>query len=298
MLLTDRVRAARQEATRSGGSSVAAARQARLLAEVGRRVAEPVEALPPGPCAPIQLSLYADAAYFALLASGVSAEPGATLENLWLAAPADRLLKAAGDEGTLARVKTALVHRPSGGDLAVEESVAVSARKFVEALIWELDAPERRLEHLLVQRWMRITVAIVLLAAAALGIRALALGPNLVENRPFRTSSTLDQCAHKGMCAELMFHTNQQDNPWVEFDLGAVRKIHKLEITNRSDCCAERAAGLIVEVGVDQNTWTEVAKNDLPFLKWSPSFAKRSARYVRLRVPRNTTLHLDDVVVR
>jgi hypothetical protein len=125
------------------------------------------------------------------------------------------------------------------------------------------------------------------------------LGPNLIADRPFQTSTTFEQCARKGMCSDLMFHTLQQDNPWAEFDIGSVKPVHRVELTNRSDCCAERIAGVVVELSTDRKTWTEVAHNDQIFSKWSPTFPKRPARYVRVRIPRpNIVLHLDDFEVR
>jgi hypothetical protein len=174
-----------------------------------------------------------------------------------------------------------------------------AARKFAEALVWELDAPARRIEHLLVNRWLRVGVVAVVVIAAAFGIRTVLLGPNLIADRPFQTSTTLEQCAHKGMCSDVMFHTLPQDNPWAEFDIGSVKPVHRVELTNRSDCCAERIVGVVVELSTDRKTWTEVAHNDHIFSKWSPTFPKRPARYVRVRLPRpNAVLHLDDIAVR
>jgi hypothetical protein len=300
LLLRDRVRAARLQVSTRGEGHVDAANQARLLMEVARRVAEPVEALPPGAAPAVQVGLYADAAYWGLLALGATASttPGSDPGELWRSAPADTLIKAAGDPQSLAAVEKTLGSRPLGGDLSATEADAIRARKFVEALVWELDAPERSIEHLLVQRWLRIGLATVVLLVAAVGIRSLVIGPNLIADRPFTTSSIYEPCAHKGMCSELMFHTLPQENPWVEFDLGSVKPVHRVEITNRSDCCAERIVGLLVELSTDNATWTQVARNDSVFSKWTPTFAKRRARYVRLRIPHNTSLHLDDVAIR
>ena len=99
-------------------------------------------------------------------------------------------------------------------------------------------------------------------------------------------------------CGDLFFHTQPQDSPWIDFDLGAVKSVHRVEVTNRSDCCQERAIPLIVEVSVDDKQWIQVARRDTDFAAWTATFPKQKARYVRFRVPRSTTLHFDDVVIR
>jgi hypothetical protein len=300
VFLRDRVREARASQPLADAERVRAANQARLLVEVARRVGEPVEALPVGAPASVQLGLYAEAIFWALVAGGAAPQAGMPLVAVWENARPDSLLKAAsGDAEAVASLKSLLCERPPGGDLGTRERDVAAARKFAEALVWELDAPARRIEHLLVNRWVRVGVLAGVVIAAAFGIRALMLGPNLIADRPFQTSTTLEQCAHKGMCADVMFHTLQQDNPWAEFDIGSVKPVHRVELTNRSDCCAERIAGVVVELSTDRKTWTEVAHNDQIFSKWSPTFPKRLARYVRVRLPRpSAVLHLDDFAVR
>ena len=300
LLLRDRVRSARAQLPSVDVERARAANQARLLVEVARRVGEPVEALPIGAPAAVELSLYADATYWALVATGAAPQAGMPLAAVWDNARHESLLAAAGGNvEALDALKTVICARPSGGDLSASARDVAAARKFSEALVWDLDAPARRIELLLVHRWLRVGLTAVVLVALGFGLRALILGPNLIANRPFQTSSTFEPCAHKGMCADLMFHTLPQDNPWVEWDLGSVQRVHRVELTNRSDCCAERIAGLVVELSTDRRTWTEVAHHDQVFSRWSPTFPKRQARYVRLRIPRpNIVLHLDDVVVR
>lgn len=304
ILLRDRVRTARAQVQTLGDVRARAANQARLLIEIARRVAEPVEALPVGAIFAVEVGLYADAAHWALVALGSTpvdeTGSGRELGSLWASVPADLLLRGAGgDAQVLATVQRLLGTRPVGGNLSASESDASAARRFAEALVWELDAPERRIEHLLVQRWLRVGLAVVVLGVIGVGARALLTGPNLIADRPFTLSTTYTDCAHKGMCGELMFHTLTQDNPWAEWDLGSIKPVHRVEITNRSDCCGERVAGLVVELSTDHKTWTEVAHNETVFAKWTPSFPKRPTRFVRLRIARPaSTLHLDDVIIR
>ena len=54
---------------------------------------------------------------------------------------------------------------------------------------------------------------------------------------------------------------------------------------------------LVAEVSNDRSNWQQVARTESPFLLWEPSFPAVDARYLRLRVPRFTFLHLLQVKV-
>jgi hypothetical protein len=154
------------------------------------------------------------------------------------------------------------------------------------------------LERTLAKRWSRLALCAGLLVLAVLGGRRLALGPNLLEDRPFRLSSSWSGCSQDAGCRDLLFHTDEQYNPWVEFDLGARKSFHRLEVTNRTDCCSERTVPLVAEISDDAATWTEIGRRDQEFTTWVLTFPPRQARYLRLRIPRNSTFHLKDVALR
>jgi hypothetical protein len=292
------MRDARATLAAANGARTQAARQARLLVEVARRVAEPVERLPSGCRAAVMVGLYREAVGWALLAG----RPDAGRERpdpatLWREEPPERLLAAATDAATVEAVKeTLFAAAPLSLDVSQED--AERARTFAEALVLELEAPQRRVQHMLRQRWLRLVFTGVILLGLVVGAQRLLLGPNLAEGKPFRTSSSWSGCATDAPCRSLLFHTNPETNPWVEFDLGAPKSIRQVEIANRVDCCRDRAVPLIVEVGNDQARWTEVARRDTEFATWTAKFSAQTARYVRLRIPRDTALHLDSVVVR
>jgi hypothetical protein len=69
-------------------------------------------------------------------------------------------------------------------------------------------------------------------------------------------------------------------------------------VTNRDDCCLERAVPLVVEVSDDRKKWRTVARRADSFREWEGKFAPLKARYVRLRVDRHSILHLAKVSVR
>jgi hypothetical protein len=70
-----------------------------------------------------------------------------------------------------------------------------------------------------------------------------------------------------------------------------------VRVTNRQDCCGERAIPLLVEVSTDRQRWTTVARREDAFGTWRAQFGKQTARWVRLRVDRRSYLHLYDVLV-
>jgi hypothetical protein len=277
--------------------------QARLIAEVARRTVTPVEALPGGSRAAVLIALYRDAAYWALAAGlppGTPAPPD--LPTMWGAYTPEQLPHAVRDPANLAVLTRIFIDQkaPAAGLQATEEDAA-RARAFVDAVLWDLDAWQRRIDRLQAQRWLRVTVSAVALIAVVIGLRALTTGANLAEGKPFRTSTTWSgwaACQADGSCSDVAFHTDEQMNPWVEYDLGAPKKVKRIEVKNREECCRERAVPLVAEVSNDRINWTEVARRDTEFSTWTAKFPARTARYVRLRVPRTTTLHLREVVVR
>jgi hypothetical protein len=276
-----------------------AVRQARLLLEVARRVAEPVERFPPGSRAAVGLGLYRQAVYWIMVASRpVEAEAPPDLAAAWAGEEPDRLRRAAQNDASPDALKQMLVDRSAPDPLDVAAEDAARARAFAEALLADLDAPRRQVDRLLVQRWWRISLVTLVLLIAAVGVRKLVLGPNLAANRPFRVSSSWSGCASDPGCQALLFHAEPEMNPWIEFDLGAPKKFKRIEVTNRSDCCGERAIPLVAEMSNDRATWKEIARQETEFTNWTATFPPKTARYVRLRVPRFSTFHLKDVAIR
>ncbi|MET0385137.1 MAG: discoidin domain-containing protein [Polyangiales bacterium] len=155
-----------------------------------------------------------------------------------------------------------------------------------------------------------VTVAAMTLAILAIGLLAvgakyaydgLDLG-NLARGKRWRASSRAEGLPSTGLLTNdaehFFFHTKEQKSPWVEVDLGKPTSISSARIVNRDDCCLGRAAPLVLEVSTDHKHWDEVAKRERKFRTWSLSFEPRTTRWVRLRVPRASTLHLRQIVIR
>lgn len=147
-----------------------------------------------------------------------------------------------------------------------------------------------------------ITFGALLAVAAVTNVRA-SFSSDLAYRKPWRTSSTFATCAPAlHTCAsaktDILFHTKEEDGPWFEVDLRSPKTFSSVEVTNRTDCCAERAQPLVVELSDDAKQWREVARNAEVFVRWTAKFAPQRARYVRLRVPKTTALHLEAIQVR
>lgn len=141
------------------------------------------------------------------------------------------------------------------------------------------------------------------LTAAVAGIWTLARGEDLAQGKPWRTSSTYVVCQpERKLCGhmrtEIFFHTKDDDSPWLEIDLLRVEEVGAVEVKNRTDYGPDRAIPLLIELSTDGKKYWQVAEQATIFTEWTARFEPVSARYVRLRVPRKTFLHLERVSVR
>jgi hypothetical protein len=301
------------------GSELAQARQARrdvparvraflvraeAALELANRAANPIDPLRAGPSLPLSLSLYREAAYWALAAQDPSATP-VDLKEAFALTPSDVLVHSAGGEAGLAAIEAALLTKTFRE--TAEESVeqqkrdAHEARAFVEHLVARQLGPERRIGRALVQRTVRSGLGLVFLIALGVTVTvlvsALTTGPDLAAGKPWQVSST-NGAVPKASNHEYLFHTQEEENPWFEIDLKAPTQFARVEVVNRRDCCPERAAPAIIEVSTDQKRWKEVSRRSDSYSKWTAKFAPTTARYVRVRVPRRSILHLASVAVR
>lgn len=241
-----------------------ALREARGLVERGDRLLEPVPALRHGSGAATALELYERA----LTLTGEAP------------APSD-----------------------DGSDV---EARARTTRERALGRIDELDPLPAEELRLYARRWIRVGAMLgvvgLLSAGAGLALRTAARGPNLAAGRPWTSSSKYGGFSPEAHLVDtnksaIFFHTNEEQDPWVQFDLGAPTSIARVVAKNRSDCCTERAIPLVVQVSTDGARWEEVAHRNDPFSTWDAVFPARSARFVRLTTKKRTWLHLEQVTV-
>ncbi|HEX4354901.1 MAG TPA: discoidin domain-containing protein [Polyangiales bacterium] len=283
-------------------------RRARLAAELADRALDPVEPLRAGSPVALAISLYREAAYWALIQPN-DAEKAPNLNEAFDRSTQD-LSQAAGGADKLASVRATLIDKTfietadDPADIARRE--ADLAQAFVYRLIEHDVDRDDRVADILIQRWLRVGAAAVvilgLLFSAVVGIQHATRGPDLAAGKPWRASSQAFQCHPEntecgGARSAMFFHTTEEDKPWVEIDLGSPQEFARVTVTNREDCCLERAVPLVVEVGDDQKTWKQVARVQDVFREWDVTFPPVKARYVRLRVDRRSILHLVKVSV-
>ena len=99
------------------------------------------------------------------------------------------------------------------------------------------------------------------------------------------------------------FHTNQNNKPWWHVDLGAAAPLDRVVVYNRCTV-SERAARLHVLLSADGKQWRTVYRHDgrvfLGHTDGKPLVVPlkgAAARFVRVQLPGNTWLHLDEIEV-
>lgn len=104
---------------------------------------------------------------------------------------------------------------------------------------------------------------------------------------------TLDHCASNG----LMFHTSLEQDPWVVVDMLELRRVDRIVIENRLDCCQARGLPLVVELAATPGNFVVVAERETPFDTWEVIVEPASVRYLRLRAKGRTYLHLGAIAI-
>jgi hypothetical protein len=298
-------------------------RRAELALELGQLAAEKI--FENGSSVPIACELNRQAVYWALLAS-VSPSPGdgapaildepagvsrPTFAELWNRADRALLARAIGGEERVEALGS-LVSDSSFVTLAELDApacqlLASTLRQVARKLIREIDTAGREVDRVWVRRFLRIgglALLLALLVAIPLVVSSrLEERRDLARGKAWTASSSLGDVGCTSplqVCAaspDYFFHTLEEDNPSLTIDLGAKQTISAVRVKNRADCCADRAVPLIVETSLDDKNWQRVARRTEEFTDWKAKFAPTTARFVRLKVPRRTLLHLQAVRV-
>jgi hypothetical protein len=254
----------------------------------------------------LALELYAEAAYWLGRAAHPEAAADTPLTELVAPDPETNPWLVRGDEavaGLLAEPFYSRCERPREEC----EGRARDAQRWLAAVL--LAARQRfwSASNLRFRRALRVGALFTVLLGLLIGTASLAVyqarGPDLAANRPWRASSSMFECnpaANQcgGAATRIFFHTREEPNPWVEIELEGVRRVGRVEVDNRSDDGGDRAVPLIVELSTDGKSYRPVAERAQRFSSWTATFTPTDARYVRLRVPRTTMLHLERVSVR
>jgi hypothetical protein len=285
--------------------------RAQLAAELADSALDPIDPLRAGSSVPLALSLYREAVYWALSAQSEASDI-ADLKAAFAAASQPMLESVAGHRERLADVRVALVdktfvHTADDASEIVQRDAAL-VHDFAHALIQRTIDQEERVGTVLVQRWLRtgatLLILVVAIAGATLAWKRHSQVPDLAAGKPWRTSTKAMDCKPKehdcgGAKTSILFHTLEERDPWFEIDLGSSRTFSVVEVINRSDCCPDRAIPLVVEARAnDSDRWQQLARRVEAFQEWQARFKPVKAHYVRVRVDRRSTLHLERVSVR
>jgi hypothetical protein len=280
-------------------------RRAKLAFELGELALAPGNAVRSGSTAPVAANLFRQALYWALLAQNPAGAPQSP-EAVWSSADPALLAKVSSDEAELARVGAAMrMTFVELGDSApdLQRKIADQLHRAANRVVTQAQAVLWKLEWVKLQRVLRLALAVVVCAISiALVIALLPAKLDLAKGKPWHTSSVGIECHPEksdcgGVTTDIFFHTKLETNPWFEYDLGSPVAFSSLTIRNRSDFGPERAVPMVVEVSNDDKKFKEIAHREDSFSTWKPSFPTQHARYLRLRVPRETCFHLEAVKV-
>lgn len=262
------------------------------------------EALPRGDAA----ELYRQAAYWTLCA--ISATRGGVVagnssEATWDLLDEGMLLQATARADRVEAVRNAV---RAGSFVyfaelpyAEQRQIEGELQQLVQLLLSKFHEREHSLQAAYQQRGWRLGLIALAGLALVAGLFFYRESGDLAAGKPWRASSKLAGygCESPAQdCASspgLFFHTNQDKEPWVEFDLGAEHLVSVVKIENRVDSYPERAVPLTVEVSTDHQHWKSVARRDEVFAEWVASFPAVPAKWLRLRVKRESYLHLNRV---
>jgi len=295
----------RERAHSSSGQKLA-----RVSFDTGVRILDPVESLSSAEAtsAHLALGLFRDAAFWALAELHGEQLP---ISEGWERLNEERRSRIGLHDGRLNLAAKTLSQfdfvQTAQWEPSKQIHEADAARELVERLLTVVEEPTGRLYALILSRWLRIaSISFAILNIIWITFylfHRVFVGTNLAEGKHWQTSTT-----HSGFDTEtqqmygqhysFFFHTGEGDpEPWFELDFGSPTYFKRIEIDNRSDCCQERAVPLVVEASDDHTQWQPLAERTAPFSRWVFHVTPTTKRYLRLRVKRASTLHLESVKV-
>ena len=296
VLLTDELAERRRQLAEQPEAERAAFRRARAALEVAQRALDPIEPFQNDDVAVVALEIVQYglteiwAARLALPAGTSQAE---------VSEMAQRRLAVSLPEA----VARSLATGPAQLSSVEARRVATLARTTLSEQLQQGDraAPVARVQDLSARRKLRLLLAgSALIALASMAGWRILRGPNLLRRMPSQLSSEWVKCDTKiGICAgvptDILFHTKEEDQPWVAYDMGQPRSFSRAVVDNRSDCCGDRALPLAVEMSDDGVKYREIARTNEAFSRVTLRFEPVVARFFRLRVKKRSMLHLEGV---
>lgn len=301
LLVRSELAQARAAATQLTSEQQEFVRRAKLALELGELAFRPGNAVRSGSTAAHASNLFRQAVYWALLARRRTTGP-ISPEQLWAELGRSLPPSLAGDEAEeafLARAMRSTFVEFAQDSEEAQRASAVRLHRVAKRMVSDVQRVNWRLEWAKLKRLVLVGLALAILSSAVIWLWPPKV--DLAKGKPWRVSSIGAEChPEKSECGgaktNILFHTRQEQDPWFEYDFGAPISFSSLTIRNRSDYGPERAVPLVVEVSNDDKSFTQIARREAQFSTWEPSFKTR-ARYLRLRVARESMLHLEAVAV-
>jgi hypothetical protein len=125
----------------------------------------------------------------------------------------------------------------------------------------------------------------------------LALHRPVSINVPTRAEYKHGEQLVDGDTTNMGFHTESEEQPYATIDLGESKRIDRVIVHNRADCCKDRAIPLQLEVSDDGKKFQLLAERKELFDKWIAKDLNAKGRYVRLRLAAHNIFHLAEVEV-
>jgi len=280
-------------------------RRAKLAFEMGELALAPGSVVRAGSTAAIAANLFRQATYWALLSQQNDTARPSPAEAWAGAAPTlvETLRLSEAESAQIASAMGSTFVELGEGAPEMQTANAELLRRVARQVVGQAQAPIWQLEWAKLKRFARVSfLAVLVLGVVGTALTVALRKPDLAAGKPWRTSSVGYACHPErsdcgGAVTDIFFHTRTENNPWFEYDFGTPLAFSSLTIKNRSDFGPERAVPLVVEVSNDDQSFREIARRDDVFSTWRPSFPTERARYLRLRVPRESILHLEAVRV-
>jgi hypothetical protein len=141
---------------------------------------------------------------------------------------------------------------------------------------------------------------VVWLLDLAIRPRNVALGKEVTTSSRHPTSPDPGGATNGEIESTFGVHTNVEDEPWIQVDLGRPHLIKRVRVYARGDGYEEEGVPLVIELSPNANAWREVARRDKPYGQLSPWVARidtQRGRYVRVRMPRRGYIALAEIEV-
>lgn len=295
-----------QSAAIEDASSIAAAltseqrilvEQSRAIFDLGERVRDRITTVTAESSESTAIILFHQAG---LLALAAAAGPGQTAAALWLV-QRGQIVPVVG----LGAAGEARLDQVFPGDFPLQPSVsghqlkadADILQRAVGVLVAQVEEPHRQADVARGLRFFRMTLLVLsllgLLWGGSLQVKKWTTPRDLLDGKPWQASSTYPGFTPGGSGTAIFFHTQREKSPWIQFDLGTVTRVRRIEVRNRTDVAGARAVPLVIELSRDAKSWTEVARKQEDFTVWETDFSPTEARFLRARAEANTWLHLE-----